>query len=441
MDTFVGGQSAELITLAEKIVNGEACEIPFDMEDSVALDNLRAAVRKRNSEILDEQVALSVSINETAVFAVTLASDLSDVAIESDSIASASVELEATVKDLNTHANGVLERAEIASGAANSCVNSMRETTSAMQDIDSSVEGARQRVGELAGFSKELGKITKTIREIAAQTNLLALNATIEAARAGEAGKGFAVVANEVKALSGQTAAETVVIEQLLESIQNEIVLVSNAMEQSAQAVGRGNEAVDAVGNFIQELDESTQSTHSSMQQVADVLASQSQAIAEISGNVTEVSKKADRCGVSVGKIVDAAAQGDGIIMPFLTDLASKDIPGKVVKLAKSDHVIWKKRLYAMLVGREGLRAEELADCHSCRLGKWFDGVDAEYSSKYASFRDLRDPHRLVHEHGIAAVKHYNSGRLNEAIGEVAQVEAASQDVLRLLAQLEGEMR
>jgi methyl-accepting chemotaxis protein len=100
--------------------------------------------------------------------------------------------------------------------------------------------------------------------------------------------------------------------------------------------------------------------------------------------------------------------------------------------------VIWKKRLVDMAVGRIQLKAEELSDHHSCRLGKWYYGDGSAPMRDRAAFRQLEDPHRRVHEHGKRAAQLFQAGKLDDALREIAEVETASADVVRLLDELKG---
>ena len=118
--------------------------------------------------------------------------------------------------------------------------------------------------------------------------------------------------------------------------------------------------------------------------------------------------------------------------------LAELNVPDKVIKLAQSDHVLWKKRLANMIIGREGLKPEELSDHHTCRLGKWYDTVQDPKYKNNPVFQQLVDPHKLVHQHGIQSVRYFNDGKFDEALAEISKVETASKDVLSMLAELEA---
>jgi len=123
----------------------------------------------------------------------TLAEGSSEQAASLEETGAAFEEISASASSNEEKARQALEASKQISQASEQGVSEMRSMADAMNAIEKNAQ--------------EVGKIIKTIDEIAFQTNILALNAAVEAARAGEAGAGFAVVAEEVRSLA-QKAAE-----------------------------------------------------------------------------------------------------------------------------------------------------------------------------------------------------------------------------------------
>lgn len=306
-----------------------------------------------------------------------------------------------------------------------------------MTSITDAVAQTGNRVRDLGRASQEIGEIVTAINEIVGQTRLLALNASIEAARAGEAGRGFAVVATEVKALSQQTSVAISDIRQRISALQNDMQAIQQTMEQTQQAVSAGRAVMVDVDQQTEQVDVQIAQVAGRMADAARTVAEQSAATANVAENVTWVSHRTQDNIRHLQRSVAASGQLESIASKQIAQLVSLDLPAKIVRVAKSDHVFWKKRLADMMAGIVQLRVDELADHRGCRLGRWYYSDNSRCARHLAAFGALEEPHAAVHAAGMAAVAAFNAGDVDGAIAHIARVEEASREVLRLLGEVE----
>ncbi|MDR2455731.1 MAG: methyl-accepting chemotaxis protein, partial [Deltaproteobacteria bacterium] len=156
-------------------------------------------------------------------------------------------------------------------------LNLTRQATEAVETSAHSLQEATRAMELIATSGAEIGKIIKTIDEIAFQTNLLALNAAVEAARAGEAGAGFAVVADEVRNLAIRSA----------EAAKNTAGLIAETIkniELGSQMVHKTTENFDVLNVDVQKVSQI-------INEVAGASTEQSQGISQINTAVAQMDK------------------------------------------------------------------------------------------------------------------------------------------------------
>lgn len=255
---------------------------------------------------------------------------------------------------------------------------------SELASIEHKASSSCDNIDRLKALANDIVKFVQVIGTISEQTNLLALNAAIEAARAGDQGRGFAVVADEVRALAQRASGAAAEVGALVDNISSET-------------------------------------------RAADLQ------IQEVSQDCQRIGQSTDRIVETVNRALEMAAQMRGVIG------ASAD--NSFIQMAKMDHVVWKIQVYRAILADKTVKADDLADDYSCRLGNWYKSAEAEERfGRSANFRELQAPHRQLHTAGRTAIDLHRSGALHESLAELKQMEQSSERVMQILDRLAREM-
>lgn len=227
------------------------------------------ALRRMNINLSDTLGQINESSEQVASGSEQVSSGAQALSQGATEQASAVEELAATVNEISSQVARSAENAIQASEKAGSVGAEMTTSNEKMKEMIAAM-------GRISDSSSEIGKIIKTIEDIAFQTNILALNAAVEAARAGAAGKGFAVVADEVRNLASKSA----------EASKNTAALI----EASIKAVKDGTTIADETAKSLVEAVEGAKDVVSKVNMISDASQEQASSIAQVTQGIDQIS-------------------------------------------------------------------------------------------------------------------------------------------------------
>ncbi len=145
-------------------------------------------------------------------------------------------------------ANRSIERAKSGTTNSHSNLNSINQLRRKIQE-------SIKQIQKLNESSQEIGRVAKTIEDLAHRTNMIALNASIQAAELGEQGHSFLVVSEEVGRLAERAGNTNRRISTLNKTIQAEIIKAESSLESTVGEISELSKFAIESGNSIGELE------------------------------------------------------------------------------------------------------------------------------------------------------------------------------------------
>lgn len=357
---------------------------------------------------------------------------LSTVACSSEEVASSTQDIASFVQESNVTVDKSIEEAN----------SNLDMIISTFQKIGSNIDQTskiKETIESVAQEAAKINSLVNLIKGVSDQTKILSLNASIEAARAGEHGNGFAVVANEVKALAENTRKQVDIINNIIHNLDEkiaqatgEIDAIVNSFDQCSSFIHNATGGIKGIADAMGEVSKNFTSISASVEE-------QTAATQEISSNIQVISQKSTNLQTETNRtgkaFFDISQKVDEIRINALSNSGQVD-DKTMLELSITDHIMWKWRVYNMILGYVKLDVSKVGNHHECRLGKWIATLNSQDPKIKNLLDKMENPHAELHRFAAKAIQEYENKNMFAAEKLLAEIEECSVSVVKYLKEL-----
>ncbi|MDF2841417.1 MAG: hypothetical protein K0Q99_2189 [Clostridia bacterium] len=436
----------ELIRLIQEFGDGKSVYasklLQENKELATAWDSMVDAISAERRENI-----LSINNMLGYITGMTFVKDMVDeVRTQNDAlhtISASSEEMSASIDDVSSRTQRVASFASDSVNMTSEANKNMKDAFSFVQKSFEAVKVISDDMNELIDKTRRIEQVVDIIKGIADQTNMLALNAAIEAARAGEQGKGFSVVAGEVRKLAENTKSSISSIQDNIEDLRSKVSAVVSYTNNTASELENGKDLVNMVIASNHAVGESIHELNDEIMQIAANTQEQTAVTEEFAHKANELSESADlilsECNKTGQGIHELSQLNNKIRLGVLRNASCLN-KTDLLDVCKTDHLMWRWRVYNMILGYDKIDIDTIGGHLECRLGKWYYGEAKELLKDNSIYIEMEQQHIELHKLAKDAAIAYSKGNVSDAEINLEKMNVCSIKVINALENLKKYM-
>ena len=299
---FLREYITEISAVLGKISNGEL-NVEIEKEYIGDFVSIKDSMEKIAASLTDTMIEIKNSSDQVAIGSDQVSSGAQALSQGATEQASSIEQLSASIIEISDQVRSNAVNANNATSLVESVGKEIDRSNIHMQEMI-------RAISEISDKSAQIGRIIKTIDDIAFQTNILALNVAVEAARAGAAGKGFAVVADEVRNLAGKSAQAASETTELIESSISAVLNGTRIADETAESLSSVVTGASKITSLMQDISKASNEQANSIGQVT-------QGIEQISGVVQTNSATAEESAAASEELSAQAQLLNSLVSKF----------------------------------------------------------------------------------------------------------------------------